>query len=176
MFLVIWPASSLLFFYFGVLTRDYRLLFRWLNWVLRSSLWFGHFRFSQWLWLNILYNVVLLMLRQIADVRRILVQAFISLFQTFCVPECVNCMIRRRRPRVNARNHNNLRLLFCKERVSQHHRELGGSKRNVVTLHVQCSDAFFECQQTFVDLCTFQSSLTVVTLAVSCSFRSCQID
>ena len=41
---------------------------------------------------------------------------------------------------------------------------------------VQSTNTFFERQKTLVDLSTFHTPLTIVTLAVSCALRTRKID
>lgn len=43
-------------------------------------------------------------------------------------------------------------------------------------LHVQGSHTFFQGQQTLVDFCSFDSSLSIVALGILSSLRPCQID
>ena len=46
----------------------------------------------------------------------------------------------------------------------------------MITLIIQSSDTFLECQQTFIDFRSLQPPLSVVTLTVSRSLRTSQVD
>ena len=102
------------------------------------------------------------------------VRAAVSL-QSLSVSQSVQCVVSRWRSRVDACDHNNFRIA-AKERVSQHHWQLGRSERNVTTFLINCSYALFQSKQALIDLRTLHSSLPVVTLCVSCSFWTSQVN
>ena len=65
------------------------------------------------------------------------------------------------------------------EGVPQHHCELRSSEWKVVVgatlLLVQSTDAFLQREERFVDLGTFDTSVTVIGFDVLSTFRTCKI-
>jgi len=61
------PTASFALFWLACLGSS------WLNWILRSRLWFGHLGFCERLRLDILNCIVLLVLGKVANVGRILI-------------------------------------------------------------------------------------------------------
>lgn len=98
-----------------------------------------------------------------------------ALFQALRIPERVKSMVRGGAARVNAGYHHDLALMGIQERVTQHHRELGRSERNVRAARVKSSDALLEREQTRVDRGALHATLSVITLAVCCPLRSSQV-
>ncbi len=74
--------------------------------------------------------------------------------------------------RADARDHDNPNAIRLREeRVPEHHRQLGRSKRNMHAwdasiLRIEGADAFLKSEERLIDLSSFQSSLPVITLCV----------
>ncbi len=85
-------------------------------------------------------------------------------------------MICRWRTRVDTGDHHDFRLMWIKERVSKNHSKLRCPERHVGAAWVKSSDALLKSQQTRVNWGSLHTSLSVVTLAVSCTFWTRQID
>ena len=77
---------------------------------------------------------------------------------------------------IDASNHHDLALMGVQERVTQHHRKLGSTERHVRAARIKSTDALFECEQTCIDRSTLHTTLSVITLAICCSFRASQVD
>lgn len=100
------PSSSLALFGFVC------LFLVWSNWVLWCCLWFWYFCLRQWLWLNILYSVVLLMLRQVSNILWVFVLWLFLLLQPFSISESVDGVISWWWSGVDTSNHYDFWLFF----------------------------------------------------------------
>jgi hypothetical protein len=45
----------------------------------------------------------------------------------------------------------------------------------VIFAHIKTSNAFLECQETFIDLCAFEPSLPIVALSVGCPLAAGEV-
>jgi len=84
-------------------------------------------------------------------------------------------MVRWTRTRVYTGNHYNFGISLTHEGVSQNHRQFRSSKWDMIRLGVKSANALLQGQKTLVDFCSFKTTLSVITLTISCSFRACQI-
>ena len=116
------------------------------------------------------------MLRQKPNMVWILIRLQMLIFQPLSISHSVNRMVWRAGAWIQTCDHNDFRFHFSYERVSENHCKLGCPERNMITLVIQSSDTFLERQQTFIDFRSLQPPLSVVTLTVSRSLRTSQVD
>lgn len=173
------------------------LLTRWLNicvtlvqfWgcILRRSGWLPRRRLRWWRitrWVNPVSMLPLRLWGEICGVHIchqtyslwVWVSVWITLLESLCISQRVQCMISWGGARVYASDHDNLGGMGVQERVTEDHGQLGSTERNVRAARVQCSNTLFQCQETLVNLSTFHSTLPIITLTVSCTLWARQID
>lgn len=109
------------------------------------------------------------------------------LFKSACIPKSVKRMICWGTSRGYAGNHHDSDLVFLlfrrswvlhHEGISKNHCQFTGTEWDVCTFiawvlsHIKASNAFLQSKKALVDLSTFQSSLSVVALAIRCPLTS----
>ena len=90
------------------------------------------------------------------------------------VPEGVESVFSARVGRAHVADHGC--LTAAHERVFQDQGQFALSKLDVVLLQVECPDALFESEETFIDFPAFISRHFIVVYSVSASFTSGKID
>ncbi len=165
-------------------------------WSKLASLGFGFFSRVYRCWLSLWHLVLLrsrldhLLLnwrrhldRRIRESQRLYILPTLAwaFLQSACISESVEGMIGTRASGRDASYHDDSNpICIHGEGVSQNHSQLASSEGYMhilssVLLQVQAPYAFFKSQQTLVNLSSFQSSLSVVALCVSCSLTSSQV-
>ena len=102
-------------------------------------------------------------------------------FQSFCVSQRVQGVVRRGHAWTDAGQHDDFYFVVGNEGVSEDHCELALSEgdmlalRSLTTLLVECSHAFLESQKRLVDLSALSLPILVIALTILSPFTTSQI-
>ena len=97
-----------------------------------------------------------------------------QLFDSISIPHCVQSVLRAAGPRTYVGNHDCSAV--SSKRPFENLSQFRSSKRCMLLLHIYCSNALFQSQQTFIDFSTIYPCLLICIYHICSSFRSSQVN